>query len=581
MSGPDPEREGVAPFSCTVFVRWAAALILAEAFGPPSFAATNFVETRDLRVMYFDETGAYLVPYAVQCLVNSLAAQKARFGYEPDGQVAVLLQDFTDRGNAAAVGVPRNRVFIDLAPIDLAFETFSPGERTVTVANHELVHLVTTEMANGEDRGFRRWLGGKVLPVPEHPESILYQYLTVPRVASPRWYQEGSAVFMETWYGGGLGRAQGGYDEMVFRAMVRDGTPFYDPLALVSKGTEVAFQAVGNAYLYGTRFMSYLALQYGPEKLQQWWTRSDGSSRYYSTSSRAFTASRSMMPGRIGFAGSTNSNRRTSPRSASTRRPFPTTFRHADSERFPARYLSPDRKTLYAAVRYPGRVPHLVAISPARRIAEGARRGPGRSSLSRHVAGIRPGGTDTLLYDGQCDVPQPDGLRPHGRQVADAAQGCPHRRPRLQPGRPLALGAQDQQRFVILVRVPFPYTSWQAVYTFPHEEVAFDLDISPDGQLLSTSVAGPDPGRSGMQVMQVRVMKTQALLDGDASRGASIRARHCRARRVHVLTGRPLPVRQRRITPACRTSIATSSPAGKLEAMSNAEDGFFRPLRIR
>ena len=64
---------------------------------------------------------------------------------------------------------------------------------------------------------------------------------------------------METWLGGGLGRAQGGYDEMVFRAMVRDGANFYDPLALVSKGTEVDFQVGANAYLYGARFMSYLA----------------------------------------------------------------------------------------------------------------------------------------------------------------------------------------------------------------------------------------------------------------------------------------------------------------------------------
>ena len=29
--------------------------------------------------------------------------------------------------------------------------------------------------------------------------------------------------------GRGVGRAQGGYDEMVFRAMVRDSTYFYDP----------------------------------------------------------------------------------------------------------------------------------------------------------------------------------------------------------------------------------------------------------------------------------------------------------------------------------------------------------------
>ena len=47
---------------------------------------------------------------------------------------------------------------------------------------------------------------------------------------------------------------------MVFRAKVRDDAPFYDPLGLVSKGTEVDFNVGANAYLYGTRFMSYLAL---------------------------------------------------------------------------------------------------------------------------------------------------------------------------------------------------------------------------------------------------------------------------------------------------------------------------------
>ena len=67
------------------------------------------------------------------------------------------------------------------------------------------------------------------------------------------------------------GRAQGGYDEMMFRAMVRDDAPFYDPLGLVSIGTEIDFQVGANAYLYGTRFMSYLALEYGPEKLLDWW----------------------------------------------------------------------------------------------------------------------------------------------------------------------------------------------------------------------------------------------------------------------------------------------------------------------
>ena len=92
----------------------------------------------------------------------------------------------------------------------------------------------------------------------DHPETILYSYLVTPRVSVPRWYLEGSAVFMETWMSGGLGRAQGAYDEMVFRSMVRDEAHFYSPLGLVSEGTHVDFQVGVNAYLYGTRFIRSL-----------------------------------------------------------------------------------------------------------------------------------------------------------------------------------------------------------------------------------------------------------------------------------------------------------------------------------
>ena len=578
-SGPDPDGGGAAPFSRPAFARWIAALILAATTGPLSFAATNFVETRDLQVMYFDETGAYLVPYAVQCLVMSLAAQHARFGYQPDQPVAVLLQDFTDRGNAAAVGVPRDRVFIDLAPIDLAFETFSPGERTLTVANHELVHLVTTEMPNGDDRRMRRWFGGKVLPVPEHPESILYQYLTTPRIASPRWYQEGSAVFMETWYGGGLGRAQGGYDEMVFRAMVRDGTAFYDPLALVSKGTEVAFQALGNAYLYGTRFMSYLALQYGPEKLLQWWTRTDGSSRYYSTEFAKLYGK----PLDVAWADWVGWEHEFQRSNLASVREHPTTVPRDISRRglgaISRGYLSPDRRTLYTAVRYPGRVPHLVAISPE----------DGSLKELAEVQGAVPYRVTSLAYDptGQTLFYTTDNQTYRNLMAYDLASG--KSRMLLKAARIGDLvfdpvdrslwGLRTNNGFVVLVHVPFPYTSWQAVYTFPHEEVAFDLDISPDGQLLSASVAGPDAQRSGMQVMQVRVMKTAQLLIGDATPahrfefGTAVPEGFTFSRDGRYLYGSAYYTG---VSNIYRYELAS----GKLEAMSNAEDGFFRPLEF-
>ena len=81
--------------------------------------------------------------------------------------------------------------------------------------------------------------------------------------------------------GGGLGRAQGGYDEMVFRAMVRDDAHFYDPLGLASRGTRVDFQIGANAYLYGTRFFTWLAYAHSPEKVVAWIRRDEGSERYY------------------------------------------------------------------------------------------------------------------------------------------------------------------------------------------------------------------------------------------------------------------------------------------------------------
>ena len=129
---------------------------------------------------------------------------------------------------------------------------------------------------------WRRFFQGKILPLsPPYPETILYTYLTVPRFNVPRWQAEGSAVFVETWMSGGLGRAQGGYDEMVFRAMVRDQAQFYDPLGLVSRGVKVDFQNMSNAYLYGTRFFTWLAYTYSPEKAMEWIRRDEGSKRYY------------------------------------------------------------------------------------------------------------------------------------------------------------------------------------------------------------------------------------------------------------------------------------------------------------
>ena len=237
------------------------------------------LETNDHRLLYFDPTETYLVPHVARSFENAMDRHRYIFDYEPYEKITTLLTDFGDYGNASASAVPRNSLILDIAPLSTTFETLTGSERFYMLMNHELTHIVTTDKATKTDRRMRKLFGGKVTPVSEHPETILYSVLTTPRILTPSWYLEGSAVFLETWLAGGVGRAQGAYDEMVFRAMVRDDAHFYDPLGLVAEGAVVDFQVGVNHYLYGTRFISYIAYNYTPEKVIEWIGRHAGSPR--------------------------------------------------------------------------------------------------------------------------------------------------------------------------------------------------------------------------------------------------------------------------------------------------------------
>jgi len=239
------------------------------------------VETPDLDLYYYDYL-ADIAPLAIRTFTNAREWQRRMFGWMPSERTTVLLQDFADYGNVHAFAAPRGTLIFDVAPISRTFETSPAGERMYSSMNHELVHVVQSDIASEQDRRWRRFFFGKVPAQSRNPETLLYSYLTIPRFTAPRWYSEGGAVFLETFMAGGLGRAQGGYDEMVFRAMGRDNAHFYDPLGLASRATQVDFQIGANAYLYGTRFFTWLAYAYSPEKVVEWYRRDEGSRRYWS-----------------------------------------------------------------------------------------------------------------------------------------------------------------------------------------------------------------------------------------------------------------------------------------------------------
>ena len=551
------------------------------ALGSPLWAAAanlNFVETEDLRIVYYDYED-FLAPHVTRSFLGALAAQRRLFGYTPDGSVNVYLRDFSDRGNASAVATPRNRILFDISASYDPYETVSSNDWFWSTALHETTHLADNDRASPADTRFRRFFHGKVNAEAVHPESLLYFYLTAPRRTAPRWYHEGSAVFTETWLSGGVGRAQGGYDEMVFRAMVQDGARFYDPLGLVSKGTEIDFKAYSNAYLYGTRFMDYLAFTYGPQRLLAWWRRDADSRRYYADDfKRVFGLPLdSAWQQWIGFEHRFQEQNLKSVHEHPVSEFHDLTRRNLGAISRP--YLSADGNTLYAAVQYPGQVAHIVSIDrhngEVRELKEV--KDPRSFTVTALAFDVQSG---TLFYttnnNNYSNLMALDLRSGKVRMLLKAARIGDivyNRADRSLWGLRLTHGK------VQLVRIPFPYTDWDRLYTFPAGERAFDLDLSPDGELASVSVAGPASGLGSAQVRQVRIIPTAALRKGEAkplhafSMGAAVPEGFVFSGDGRYLYGSSYFTG---VSNIYRYEIATE----QLAAVSNAALGFFRPLPV-
>lgn len=542
-----------------------------------SHAEWKYLETSDLRVIYSSPYLDSIAPYAARSLESSLAGQKARFDFVPEGRVTTWLLDRSDYGGAAAGVLPWNRLIFDVAPKNTAFETFSAGERVRTWANHELVHVTMMDQPAPDDEFWRHVFLGKVVPVSEHPETIVYSYLTNPRFASPSWYLEGAAVFMETWMAGGLGRAQGAYDEMVFRSMVLDGAHFFDPLGLVTEGTEIDFRAGANAYLYGTRFMSYLAYQYSPEALIRWWKRGPGSRRSYADQFQVVFG----LPLDVAWQNWVRWEHEFQNANLAEIRKYPTTpYRDLSSRALGSvsrAIIDPETRKLYVAVRYPGVVAHIASISLDDSKSEQLQ----EISLPIHfrVSSLAyDPATRTIFYTDDNEAMR--NLMALDLRTGKARKLIENARIGdlvLNPADHSLWGLRSGSGRHTIVRLAPPYTDWSNVHTFPFGEVLYDLDISPDGKLLSTSFGEMNGDQS------VRVMRIDSLLEGDAKAPPKIVSKFSFGTAVpesfvFSADGKYLygSSYYTGVSNIYRYEVAT----GAIQAMTNAETGFFRPMPL-
>ena len=241
-------------------------------------------KTDEAQLVFFDKNLSRYIPHVVRMFQNGKALHEQIWTtdsvYVPEAPL-LLLTDWEDDGNGGATPLQRSLIQIGMAPMNMAYYIAPSSERYRKLFCHEYTHIVMSDKYNRQDLGWRKFFGTKVGTDNSQPISAIWSYLTVPRWYAPRWYHEGIACFMETWLGGGVGRALGGYDEMYFRSIVNGGEPLYSVVGLETEGSTMDFQVGANAYLYGTRFVNYMVANYGYDNLISFYNRTADSRPFF------------------------------------------------------------------------------------------------------------------------------------------------------------------------------------------------------------------------------------------------------------------------------------------------------------
>ncbi len=451
-------------------------------------AQFNNLLTPNQRLVYYGDATSYMVDYVGRCVENSLGFHKALYHYTPSEEVTVIMHDLNDYGNAGASSIPRNFVMIAIAPSNFVYETAPANERINTTMNHEFVHIATLDGANSRDR-FYRSLFGKVAEESANPLTMIFSYLTTPRRASPRWYREGIAVYLETWMAGGIGRALGGFDEMVFRTLAKENAVIHDLVGLESEGTQTDFQVEVNAYLYGTRFMSYLALKYGSEKLIDWTARDEDSYAYFgSQCSNVFDKdiSDSCMEW-IEWERDFQLN------NILLINKYPVTpYRNITNNilgSLSRPYIDKKNNKIYAAVNYPGQTAHIASIDIA----------TGSVDKIVDVKGPALYFVTSLAYDPKNqklfytsdnndwrDLLEVDLKTGDSKVLIDEARTGELTFNKIDNS---LWGIRHFNGISTLVRIPFPYNEWNQIYSLPYGQTMYDIDISNDGKTIIGALA--------------------------------------------------------------------------------------------
>ena len=548
-------------------------MLLAACLLPAIASAQSLygLQTPRQNLLYYSKLAEYLVPHTARCFENAYAFHRHLFQYESDEPITVMLQDFGDYGNGAAGVAPRTLISIGMAPVSNVYETLPANERMNWVMNHELVHIVTLDKSSGSDRFWRSVFFGKPTPTADNALTMVYAYLTTPRTYSTRWYREGIAAFVETWMAGGLGRALGSYDEMMFRTMVRDSAYFYDWVGLEAEGTKVDFQVGANAYLYGTRFMTYLTYRYGPDKLIAWTARTEESNAHFASEFQRIYE-RELGDEWQRWIEFEHEWQRMNLDSV---RLHPITpVRHLTTQAVGSvsrAFYLPERRSILAAINYPGQVPHIALINIDN----------GRIDKVCEVKGASLYDVGSLAYDPASETAFFSIDNNAWRDLSSVDLQTGEVRVLQRDSRIGELvfnrsdktlwGVRHDNGYCTIVRMKAPYTDWNTVHTWPYGIYVTDLDLSPDGSLLTAAYVAINGQQRLIAIPTAPLLDKKGAFDTLFDFELSVPANFVFTPDGTALIGTSYYTG---ISNVFRYTFADSS----MDVLSNVETGLFRPM---
>jgi hypothetical protein len=529
--------------------------------------------TETLNLVYPAKALDHLSDHLARCFENSMAFHRKLFDYTPSEPVSIRMQDWGDFGHGGTTALPWNYISLGVEPFVHTYDTMPANERMNWLMHHELAHVVASDKAAGRDRAFRRLFHGKVEPTKDNPLSMFYSYLTAPRWYAPRWYHEGIATFLETWMAGGVGRGLGGYDEMAWRTMVLEDAYIYDVIGLESEGTTVDFQTGQNSYLYGTRFVCYLALQHGPEKVIAWFDRKEGSepafdAQFLKVFGRPLEAEwRAWIAWERGWQKA----------NLETVRKYPVT---RDTPLLPApagnvarSHLDEARGLLYTALKRPGKPAQVVSIELA----------TGKVRPLAEVVTPSFYNVTSLAFDRTAGILYWTSNHRAWRHIESLDLATGKRRRVLAYGRigDLVVNPADHSLWGIrhhagiatLVRVDPREGTWDPVKAFEYGRELVDLDISPDGRTLSGALLEVNGAQKLVAFDLPTLQSGQGTFEvlHEFENNSASNFTFSRDGRYLVGTSYYSGV---------SNVFRYDRQAKKVEALTNAETGYFRPLLL-